>query len=205
MHIGDFSRREFLIRTATGLSSAWISGNSPAILEAHQHAQHAAQAAAPPKLEFLTPEQAAEIEAMAAQIIPTDDSPGAREAHVIYFIDRALVTFDTDAQKAYAEGLPQLQAKVKELYPGVEKFSAASSEQQIAVLKAIEKTPFFNAVRGHTVMGFLCDPARGGNFEQVGWKHINFTNDHVYKPPFGFYDRDYPGWEVANKPARGEE
>ncbi len=203
MDASDVSRRDFLIRTATGLSTAWLTANWPAILEAHQHAQHAAQAAVPPKFAFFTPEQAVEVEAIAAQTIPTDDSPGAREAHVIYFIDRALTTFDTDARKDYTEGLPQLQAKVKEMYPAVARFSAASSDQQIAVLKAIEKTPFFNAVRGHTVMGFLADPARGGNFEQVGWKHINFTNDHVYKPPFGFYDRDYPGWEAANKPVRG--
>ena len=28
-----------------------------------------------------------------AQIVPSDDTPGAREAGVIYFIDRALATF----------------------------------------------------------------------------------------------------------------
>jgi gluconate 2-dehydrogenase gamma chain len=199
----ELSRRHFVLRTTAGISSAWLAANWPAILEASQHAQHAAQAATPLKFEFFTPEQAVEVEAIAAQIIPTDDSPGAREARVIYFIDRALMTFDTDQKKEYTEGLPQLQAKVKELFPGVAKFSAATAGQQIAVLKAIEKTPFFGVVRGHTVMGFLADPARGGNFDQVGWKHINFTDDHMYKPPFGFYDRDYPGWEAANKPVRG--
>jgi gluconate 2-dehydrogenase gamma chain len=205
MDSADLSRRHFLIRSAAGVGAAWLTANWPAILEASQHAQHAAQAAAPLKFEFFTPEQSAEVEAIAAQIIPTDDSPGAREARVIYFIDRALTTFDKDAQKEYTEGLPQLQAKLKELFPAATKFSAATSEQQIAVLTAIEKTPFFGAVRGHAVMGFLADPARGGNFEQLGWKHINFTNDHMYKPPFGYYDRDYPGWEAANKPAGSGE
>jgi hypothetical protein len=204
MDSAELSRRHFLIRAATGLGSAWLAANWPAIVEAHQHAQHVAQSAAPPKFEFFSPDQAAEVEAIAAQIIPTDSTPGAREARVFYFIDRALTTFDADSQKQYAEGLPQLQAKLKELFPGAAKFSAATAEQQLAALKAIEKTPFFGVVRGHTVMGFLADPARGGNFEQVGWKHIRFTNDHLYRPPFGFYDRDYPGWEAANKPARSE-
>ncbi len=203
MDSGDLSRRHFLIRSAAGVGTAWLSANWPAILEASQHAQHAAQASTPLKFDFFTPEQAAEIEAISAQIIPTDDSPGAREARAIYFIDRALTTFDADQKKEYTEGLPQLQAKLKELYPSATIFSAATAEQQIAVLKAIEKSSFFRTVRGHTVMGFLADPSRGGNFDQLGWKHIDFTNDHVYKPPFGFYDRDYPGWEAANKPARG--
>ena len=35
---------------------------------------------------------AAEIEAIAARIIPSDATPGAREAGVVYFIDRALST-----------------------------------------------------------------------------------------------------------------
>ena len=37
---------------------------------------------------FFTPEQALEVEEMAAQIIPTDETPGAREARVVAFIDR---------------------------------------------------------------------------------------------------------------------
>ena len=36
---------------------------------------------------------AADIDAACAQIIPTDATPGAREAKVVYFIDTALNTF----------------------------------------------------------------------------------------------------------------
>ena len=53
---------------------------------------------------FFTPEQALEVEAMAAQIIPTDETPGAREARVINFIDRALTTFAKNNQAAYTQG-----------------------------------------------------------------------------------------------------
>ena len=64
------------------------------MLAAATHArQAAAQSTGAYKFEFFTPEEAAEVEAIAARIIPTDETPGAREAGVIYFIDRALVTF----------------------------------------------------------------------------------------------------------------
>src|SRR5438093_10687900 len=99
----DNSRRMFLIKSLTGVSSAWLALRLPEIVAAQEHAHHATQSAAPVKLEFLSPEQAAEVEAVAAQIIPTDDSAGAREARVIYFIDRPPTTFDKDRQPLYVQ------------------------------------------------------------------------------------------------------
>jgi len=189
------NRREFLIQAGQGLSAAWLSANWPAILSAAQHAHKAALAAAPAKFEVLTPEQAVEIDAITAQIIPTDDTPGAREAGVVYFIDRALKTFASGQKEAFAGGLAQVQGKTRELFPAAEKFSAASPEQQIAVLKALENTPVFGLFRFATVIGFFCDPARGGNRNEVGWKLIGFDSSHVFQPPFGYYDKDYPGWQ----------
>jgi hypothetical protein len=125
---------------------------------------------------------------MAAQIIPTDETPGAREAHCVYFIDRALSTFARDNQPAYTQGLQELQAKTRQLYPNAEKFSALTSEQQIKTLTAIEKTPFFNLVRTHTVIGFLSRPVHGGNYDKIGWKLIGYDDSLNHKPPFGYYD-----------------
>jgi len=99
--INELSRRNFLLRAGTGISAAWISANWPALLSASKHAHNAAVAAKPPKLEFFTPEQATEIDAISARIIPTDELPGAREAGVLYFIDRGLATFSADDQKTY--------------------------------------------------------------------------------------------------------
>ena len=92
----DISRRLFMIKSCAGIGSAWIVSHLPGIAAAQGQAHHAALSQATPKLEFFTPEQAVEVEDIAAQIIPTDDTPGAREARVIYFIDRALATFATD-------------------------------------------------------------------------------------------------------------
>ena len=58
---------------------------------------------------YLSREDAADIEAMAAEIIPTDDLPGAREAGVIWFIDGALAGYHRDQQTLYREGLADLR------------------------------------------------------------------------------------------------
>jgi gluconate 2-dehydrogenase gamma chain len=160
----------------------------PEVMAAQEHAHQAVRSAVPPKLEFLSASQAAEIEAMASQIIPSRDSPGAREAGAIYFIDRALVTFEKDKQKAYTDGLAWLAAQVKERFIGKTSFAELSDAQQIELLQAIDKSPFFGLVRLHTVMGFLADPEYGGNRDLVGWKWIGFEDKGAFAPPFGYYD-----------------
>jgi Gluconate 2-dehydrogenase subunit 3 len=206
----DLNRRGFFSQSLLGLSAAWLSAHWPAILSAADHAHRAAHSASPPPFEFFSPEQAREIDAIIARLIPADDTPGAREAGVIYFIDRALRTFASDSAKAYADGLQLLQSKTHELFPQLGSFSAASPDQQDTVLRALEKhvsqtndgtflpsssNAFFETVRFHTVMGFLADPSRGGNRDEIGWKLIGFEGSHFFQPPFGFYDKDYSGWQ----------
>jgi gluconate 2-dehydrogenase gamma chain len=210
--INDLSRRDFLTRTGGAVSAVWLSTHWPAIVAASEHAHQTAKSAGPPKFQFFSPEEAAEIDAITARIIPSDETPGAREAGVVYFIDRALTTFATNDQKTYREGLPELQARVRELFPNVEKFSSATSGQQDQVLQSFDAhsgaegglyrpnasaEPFFETLRVHTIIGFLIDPdsGRSGNHEGVGWKLIGRDRDHMFQPPFGYYDKDYAGWQ----------
>lgn len=191
----EVDRRKFLIAGLQAAGGAWALAQWPAILAAAEHAAHMRETVLPTKLEVLTAEQATEIETAASRIIPSDDTPGAREAGVIYFIDRALATFAADKLEDYVQGLPVLQAKTRELFPSPQKFSEATPEQQDAVLNALEGQPIFESILALTVMGFLCDPARGGNREEVGWKLIKYDDSPAFTPPFGYYDRDYPGWQ----------
>ena len=206
----SFTRRQFLSRTLSGVSVAWLTANFPAAVSAAKRAHEAAQSSAPPKFEFFTPEEAVEVDAIASRIIPTDNQPGAHEAGTVYFIDRALMTFAADDQKTYRAGLPDLQARTQELFPGVAKFSAASPDQQDQILKSIEQhvatgrrgnrsraagQSFFETVRTHTISAFLIDPDFGGNHDGVGWKLIGRDPAHMFQPPFGFYDKNYPGWQ----------
>src|SRR5579862_99034 len=66
------SRRQFVIRSLSGIGSAWLTLHWPAILAARDHAHAAAQTGAQVAFQFLSPEQAIEIEAASAQIIPSD-------------------------------------------------------------------------------------------------------------------------------------
>lgn len=213
--IENLSRRNFLSRGGAAVSAVWLSAHWPTIVAAAEHAHQAVKSPTPPKFQFFTPEEAVEIDAITARIIPSDETPGAREAGVIYFIDRALTTFAIDDQKTYREGPPALQARVRELFPGIEKFSSATPEQQDQVLHSLDEhsapargdshsagaLSFFHVVRIHTVVGFLIDPDIGGNHEGVGWKVIGREREHMFQPPFGYYDRDYAGWQPKSPDA----
>jgi gluconate 2-dehydrogenase gamma chain len=185
----DFNRRRFLLSGLRGAGGACAALHWPVILAAAEHAAHARDAVPPAKLEVLSAEQAAEIEAAASRIIPSGDTPGAREAGVIYFIDRALATFAAANRADYAKGLQALQAKTQEMFPSTRRFSQATPDQQDAVLKALEGQPFFELIHDHTVMGFLADPARGGNRGKIGWKLMEYDDSPAFAPPFGYYDR----------------
>src|SRR5262245_59359559 len=182
------SRRTFLIDSAAGLSGAWVAANYSGILAAEKYVLKAAQAGRPMKLGFFTPDQAVEIEAVTAQIIPTDSTPGAKEARVINFIDRALTTFAKNNQAQYTKGIDDLQAQTKQLFPTATTFSSLTAPQQVQVLTAMEKTPFFNTVRTHTIIGFFASPVHGGNHDKIGWALIGYDASLNHKPPFGYYD-----------------
>jgi gluconate 2-dehydrogenase gamma chain len=185
------SRRSVLAGSVAGLSSIWLATHWPGILAAQEHAHSVVESRGPATLGFFSPDQAIEIESVAAQIIPTDATPGAREAGTIYFIDRALTTFDQDKQAAYTQGLKDLRAKTHELFPNAGKFSDLNAGQQVQVLTAIERTAFFGQVRLHTIVGFFANPEYGGNQDKIGWNLIGFEDKFAWEPPFGHYDRDY--------------
>jgi hypothetical protein len=208
------NRRSFLVNTTAGFGAAWLSANWPAALAASAHARSAVASAAPHKFEFLSDAQAVEVAAIASRIIPSDGSPGATEAGAVYFIDRGLMTIAVDAQPLYRDGLLQFQEDIHAMFPGIDKFSAASVAQQDQFLQsqdnpsaprsrrsrsAPDSPSFFETVRAHTVAAFLIDPESeyAGNRSGVGWQWIGREPAHSFQSPFGFYDRDYPGWSAA--------
>jgi gluconate 2-dehydrogenase gamma chain len=160
------------------------------VLAALQHAHALMRASKPAVFSVLNADEAREIEALASQIIPSNDSPGAHEASVIYFIDRALATFDAGKRALYTDGLKQAQATRLELFPHSQTISALEPAQQIRLLEAIEKTEFFDLLRTHTILGFFGNASYGGNRDQIGWKLIGFQDRFQFQPPFGYYDAE---------------
>ena len=212
---GSTGRREFLLRAGGSAGLAWFGTQWPAIVAAAEHAHQAVKSANPVKFQVLTAAQAKNVEAIASQIIPTDELPGAREAGVVYFIDLALKTFASDSVEIYQKGLADLNSLASSTYPGLKQFADANNEQQQALLHEISDntkshdvggrqrpqtgTPndFFQTIWQHTIFGFLVDPSGGGDRDYVGWKVIDRDPAHSFAPPFGFYDKNYPGWQKA--------
>jgi Gluconate 2-dehydrogenase subunit 3 len=214
MNSFDSARRDFLQLLVGTASTAWLTANWPTLVSAAEHAHQAARSEHP-ALEVFTADQAREVEALTACIIPTTETPGAREAGVVYFIDRALKTFFSETLPVYQKGLEAVQKTTAEFFPGVPRFSAATEEQKLKIISHIAQESerpesgarrlapgaspdFFQTLRVHTIFGFLVDPEGGGNRDFVGWKAIGRDPSHSFSAPFGFYDKDYPGWQPVS-------
>jgi len=177
-------RRAFLALSGSTFAAVFLAGDAEEIRAALAYARAAAAASPAPKWEYLTIEQAADVIAITSQIIPSDgDGPGAREAGVVFFVDRGLATWAADQREPFTKGLNELNAKAGS------RFARLSTEEQVKLLRASEKTPFFQMMRTTTITGFLADPSLGGNKDKAGWKHIGFDDRFNWQPPFGDYDR----------------
>jgi gluconate 2-dehydrogenase gamma chain len=125
----------------------------------------------------LSCEHAAILAAALARLIPTDEhGPGAREAGVERYIERALGAEQRRHRDAYVRGLSALQASARARHGG--DFDALSVAAQDAVLAQAERETdtagFFALLRGHALEGMFGDPCWGGNAGQVGWALLGY-------------------------------
>jgi gluconate 2-dehydrogenase gamma chain len=136
--------------------------------------------------EILTPSEAKELDAIAARILPTTDTPGAREAGVIYFIDKALGSFMSNELESIRGGLAEFESGL------AASFSDLSEADQDAYLITRDHTHFFDRVHFMTIAGIFGMSSYGGNRDQIGWKLIGFEGHRgAWQPPFGYYDAEY--------------
>ena len=128
------------------------------------------------------------MRAFAAQIIPSDKSlPGADEAGAVHFIDRAFGNpFFADVVPVVRAGLADLDARARAL--GERDFASVSPGRQEAILRQVERTPFFLAARMLVVIGTFADSTYGGNRGGAGWAIVGFEHQPTYASPFGWYD-----------------
>lgn len=184
---GNLSRRNFLQGSAAGASLARVGW--PAVLAAAQAACSAREESA--AFTTLTPAEAREIEAFAARILPTTDTPGAREAGVVYFFDNILGSHMSAMLPGLRGTLQAFQAGIAERFPGAEAFSDLDEADQDAWIAENEQAPFFGMARMLTIMGFFAMSKYGGNKDNVGWDLIDFEPHGAAQPPFGYYAARY--------------
>ncbi len=133
---------------------------------------------------FFSVDEARALAAMADQIIPPDQDPGASWAGVVNYIDRQLCGPYRELQPRYRLGLAGVDETSRALYAKL--FADLGSQQQIDLLHQLEdkKAPstiwkqlssseFFSMVVDHTMQGFYGDPRHGGNREGVSWKMLD--------------------------------
>ncbi len=129
----------------------------------------------------LTAPQAATLGAIAEQLVPADDYPGAKEAGVVQFIDSKLAgPYGKFYVDRYEAGLATVD-KVSHKIAGGD-FASLSSEQQVNVLRALEAgiegdpsaQKFFRLIAEHTFEGYYGDPEHGANRNGESWKMLGF-------------------------------
>ncbi|TXS96545.1 gluconate 2-dehydrogenase subunit 3 family protein [Parahaliea maris] len=182
----EVSRRTFLHSTAVAAALSLLRQGSPALAALASSAQ--AAMTADTGFTTLSANEAADIDAITARILPTTDTPGAREAGVVHFFDRALAQELSDA-------LPPLRAFIDHLNSGLDgqRFASLNPLQQDELLILNQQDERFELCRVMTLFGFFAMPSYGGNRDHVGWELIGFKGHQgAWAPPFGYYDAHYP-------------
>jgi gluconate 2-dehydrogenase gamma chain len=170
----NIGRRDFLKSIAVGgtVSIASRAAFPPASF---------AETQAPGTYRILTPSQVEMVGAIAEQIVPADDYPGARQAGVVQFIDGKLAgPFGGFYVDRYQSGLKLVDALSQKQFGN--KFVSLASDQQVSILQALETGAhenseghrFFQLLLQDTFEGYYGDPEHGANRDGASWKMIGF-------------------------------
>lgn len=184
------NRRQFFALSAQAASKSFIVLSAPAILAACDRADTARLQGS--EMQTLAATEATEFAAIAARIMPSDETPGAHEAGVIYFMDTVLADGRDEELTLLRQGLGELQVTVQSRH-GTNRFSDLDDAQQDSLLREIETSPFFGTLRFLTIAGMFSLPEYGGNRDRIGYQVIGFDDQHAWVPPFGFYDAQQNG------------
>jgi gluconate 2-dehydrogenase gamma chain len=182
------TRREILIGAgavaATAVSGAVVPG---AVVPGAEAQAPATAVTAREALETLTAQEADLLDLIAARLIPSDAlGPGAREAKVVRYIDRALGGALAGSRDAYRSGLAAFD-RYCHMSRG-KPFGELTPIEQDSVLIDVEtggatgsgagfagsSAQFFTMVLNHTRQGMFGDPYYGGNANFVGWNLLGY-------------------------------
>jgi len=177
MSAHTFTRREFARLVTGGTAAVLISFNT----------------ACKNKISlwrYLNEEEISILDAIAEQIIPTDDFPGGKWANVSNFIDKQLTSYYKSHQVDYRGGMAAFQ---KSVFDGSKKkFEEHSFAEQKAVLEKMEageltgeywkehsSKSFFELLRQHCLQGFYGSPLHGGNREYVSYRMLGLDYPNI--------------------------
>ncbi len=190
MNSNEFTRREFVKLLAGGSAAMLISFNTGCKSKVSQW-------------RVLDENEISLLDAIAEQIIPTDDFPGGKWANVSNFIDKQLSTYYKGLQQSYHEGLTAFQEEVRmcgesesanqrDKSSMIKKFEEYSFTEQTALLEKMERGEFkgsywkthpsgafFEMLRQHCLQGFYGSPNHGGNKEYISYHMLGLDYPNV--------------------------
>ena len=174
-------RREILrIMGAAAIASHFPGFSRWAFAEAHAHAAGDAPRPAVYTPQFFTASEFAVITRLTELIIPSDETPGAREAGVSEFID-FMVAHDPQQQPRLRAGLQWLDARSRAQYS--HPFPELAEAEQIALLEPLAYEArhqkgdeagqdFFREIRELTAMGFYSS--------EIGYRELDNPSLRYY-------------------------
>lgn len=184
-------RRDALRSLAATLAAPrffdWGSGPLVEALRPLLEAQSASAAPAPPyAFQFFTPPQVALVDELSELVIPATDTPGARAAKVVEFMDLLLAEWANDNDRLiFTRGMADVEARAQAA--GGTSFVALPMDARIAICRTLDdeltalrtanaawqksgrtlprprdhRSLFWHHVRQHTVSGYYTS--------EVGW------------------------------------
>lgn len=136
---------------------------------------------------FFTDPEALLTDAIAEQIIPSDEWPGGRASGVTNFIDKQLSGPYVRFQSQYRKGLSAMQETCIKRYR--KNFEELEWDQQTAFLEEMEAGKmegplweegsdirFFNLLRDHSMQAFYGSPRHGGNKNNISYKMLQIDS-----------------------------
>ena len=139
---------------------------------------------------FFTEDEIKLVEAIAEQIIPSDNWLGGRESGVANFLDIQLTGPYRRLQQDYRKGLAGIENTCAEKFHRT--FEDLSWEIQTTVLQEMEagtlegevwrnrfSETFFELLRSHCLQGYYGSPRHGGNKNYVSFKMIGLDEPQI--------------------------
>jgi gluconate 2-dehydrogenase gamma chain len=177
------SRRDFIKITTLGTIALSIPAGSLSFFEGCTTVHHK-------KTIFFLEKEIKLVEAIAEQIIPTDEWLGGREAGVVNFLDLQLIGPYRRFQEDYHKGLTALQNTCENKFQS--KFENLSWDKQTDVLLKMEAGKldgdvwskgfskyYFELLRSHCLQGYYGSPRHGGNKNYVSYKMIGIDDPPI--------------------------
>lgn len=144
-----------------------------AALAQHQHGSNLVEITAAYQPKVLTAAEIKWAAALADTIIPRTDTPGASDAGVPVFFDRAL-NGNPALLKRYRAGAASLDGKSQAKFGKA--FDGITEEQRSVVLAEFTSDPFFKLAKDLTIDGYYS--SKDGLMKELGW------NANTYLPEF---------------------